>query len=197
VTDGDLNNQDIFAYALYRLQGAGRFVDVEDVYVECWRLSKSRFGWRKHEYPNYKVASKAQRDFEEAHPGFVLKTRDGLGRQLSAEGIAWIRMRLRDFDELASGDTKAPAARRVSHRVISELTANHLVRLFLGGERPGLSKVEVADVLHCAPDSSSLVWRQRLSTLRAAVEDDERPDLMQFLNYIESEHSEWFDGGQE
>jgi len=196
VTDIDLSNQDIFAYALYRLQGAGRFVDVEDVYEECWRLSESRFGWRKHKYPNYKVASKAQRDFEEAHPGLVLKTRDGLGRQLSAEGVVWVRTRLTEFERLASGDTRAPAIRRASHRVIRELLTNRLVGSFLAGKRPELGRVEVADILHSAPDSSSVAWRQRLLTLRAAAEDDERPDLIGFLDYIQSEHPEWFDGGK-
>lgn len=188
----ELTNQDIFAYALYRLQGAGRFVDIEDVYVECWRLSPSRFGWRKHQYPNYKVASKAQRDFEEAYPDLVLKTTSGLGRQLTAEGVAWVRQRLPDFERLASGKTKAPAPRRASHKLITELTAKPLVRAFLEGKGLELTKVEAADLLHCAPDSPRSIWQQRAATLRSAAEDDERPDIMQFIEYIQGSHPEWF-----
>jgi len=188
-----LSNQDIFAYALYRLQGAGQFVDVEDIFVECWRLSPSRFGWRKHHYPNYKVASKALRDLE-AHSNLLMKTPNGLGRQLTAEGVAWIRDRLGEFQKLAAGETKAPATRRPSHRVVSELTKSPMVRAFLEGARPEMSKVEVADLFHCAPDSPRAVWQQRVASLRSAAEDDERQDLLQFLDYIEQSHPEWFRG---
>jgi len=190
----DLSNQDIFAYALYRLQGAGQFVDVEDVFVECWLLSPSRFGWRKHNYPNYKVASKALRDLEGTHSDLLIKTPNGLGRQLTAEGVAWVRDRLEDFERLASGQTKAPATRRQSHRVVSELTSSSMVKDFLGGERPELSKLEVADLFHCAPDSPRAIWQQRAASLRSAAKDDERPDLLQFLDYIEKSHPEWFRG---
>jgi hypothetical protein len=195
VTLCELTNQDIFAYALYRLQGAGRFVDVEDVYVECWRLSPSRFGWRKHQYPNYKVSSKAQRDFEKAHPELLLKTPNGLARQLTAEGVAWIRNRLPDFASLASGTTKAPAPRRPSHKIITELTTNPLVRAFLEGKPVELTKVQVADLLHCAPDSPRSIWKQRAATLRSAATDNERPDVMQFVEYIQRSHPEWFEEG--
>jgi hypothetical protein len=192
----ELSNQDIFAYALYRLQGAGRFVDVEDVFVECWHLSPSRFGWRKHKYPNYKVASKAQRDFEKSHPELLLKTPNGLARQLTAEGVDWIRNRLSDFEGLASGNTKAPAARRPSRKVITELLAEPLVRAFLDGKSVELNKVQVADLLHCAPDSPRAVWKQRAATLRSAATDNESVDILKFVEYLQRSHPEWFEEGE-
>ena len=31
-----VSNPDLYAYALFRLGSTGRFVDIEDIYVECW-----------------------------------------------------------------------------------------------------------------------------------------------------------------
>lgn len=190
-----MDNKDIFAYALYRLQGAGRFVDAEDVFEECWKLSPSRFGWRKHAYPNYKVASKAQRDFESRHPSLILKTADGLGRQLSAEGIAWVRAHMDEFAPLGRGDSKAPATRRASHRLVTDLERSSLVEAFLRGAEVTLSKLQVADLLHCAPDSPPSVWRQRIETARSAAKDSERPDILRFLDFVVSSNQDWFGGG--
>jgi hypothetical protein len=192
VTNSELTNQDIFAYALYRLQGAGKFVDVEDVFVECHNLSPSRFGWRKHNYPNYKVASKAQRDFEGAHPELLLKTPNGLARQLTAEGVAWVRDRAAAFERLEAGETRAPKTRRASFRVVTELLRSPTVRAYLEGNSVELQRVEISELLNCAPDSPPAMWRQRLATIRAAAEDNERPDVLEFLNHISATVPEWF-----
>jgi hypothetical protein len=188
------SNARIFAYALYRLQGSGQYVHVEDIYVECWRLSPSRFGWRKYPYPNYKTTAKALQTFEAANSDLIIKSPDGLGRQLTAPGVAWVRQRLGDFQRLASGETRAPAAKRASSRAVAQLTRHPTVRAFIAGKEPELRKVDVADLLSCAPDSAPSVWQQRLATFRSAAEDDERPDLARFLEYIEQTHSNWFVG---
>jgi hypothetical protein len=190
----ELNNRDIYMYALYRLQGAGQFVDVEDVYEECWRLSPSRFGWRKHNYPNYKIAAKAQQEIERAHPELTLKTLDGLGRQLTDQGMAWVRDRLPELQELEIGKTRAPAVRSASHRSVVELEKHATVRLFLTGHPVEFRKIEVAQLLKCAPDSRPSVWRERLGTLRSAAADDERPDLIGFLDTVERMYPDWFGG---
>jgi hypothetical protein len=192
-----MDNGDIFAFALYRLQGTGRFVDVEDVFEECWKLSPSRFGWRKHAYPNYKVASKAQRDFESRHPSLILKTPDGLGRQLSAEGIAWVLGHLDEFEPLARGDSKAPAPRRASHRLVAELERSPVVEAFLRGAEVAVNKIQMADLLRCAPDSPPSVWRQRMETARSAAKDNERLDILRFLDCVVTSNQDWFDGGVE
>ena len=189
----EIKNPDIYAYALYRMQGTGQFVDVEDIYVECWRLSPSRFGWRTKLYPNYKVASKAQQEFERAHPDMTLKESNGLTRQLTATGVNWVRERLDVFETLASGKSKAPATRRASHKLVNELVLSPLAQKFLSGQRPELSKIGVATLLQCAPDSLRSVWQQRLATLRSAAADNERADVVRFIDYIHDSRREWFE----
>lgn len=188
----ELSNQDIFAYALYRLDGAGQFIEIEDVIEECWRLSPSRFGWRTKELPSDRKGWHALSDLEGAYPNLMLKTPNGLGRQLTAEGVQWVRNRLDDFTELGALKTRAPKTRRPSFRVLSELERQAWVRRFLDGERAEISKVDAADMLHCAPDSPRSAWRQRIATLRSAAADNERPDILEMLEYIQQQNQEWF-----
>lgn len=192
---GELTNGDIFAYVVYRLQGTGRFVDVEDVYVECWRLSPSRFGLRKHPYPNTLAASKAQVHVQRMDPEFLLKAANGRSVQLSAKGVAWVRERLADFEQLASGVTKAPATHRASHKLITDLVKSPLVHTFLAGNDIEPRRIEVAELFRCAPDSPASIWQERMATLRSAAEDDERPDLVRFLDYVRNHRADWFTGG--
>jgi hypothetical protein len=190
----DLNNRDVYIYALYLLQAAGQFIDVEDIYIKCWQLSPSRFGWRKHNFPNYKTAAKAQQELERLHPEFVVRTPNGLGRQLTDEGTGYIRAKLPLLQSLASGETRAPALRSASHRIVAGLERHTATRSFLAGESIELKKVEGARLLNCAPDSRPSVWRERLATLRSAAADDERDDLISFLDVVERLYPEWFGG---
>ena len=89
-----VDNPDIIPFAIYQLGGIGEYIDVEDMFVYCYKLAPERFGWRKHPFPNYKSLSKALRDFEGKHPKHLIKTPDGLSRQLSAEGLEWLKRRL-------------------------------------------------------------------------------------------------------
>ena len=79
-----VDNPELIPFAIYQLGGIGEFVDVEDIFVRCFDLAPERFGWRKYPYPNYKILSKALRDFEGSFPNYLIKNQDGLCRQPSA-----------------------------------------------------------------------------------------------------------------
>ncbi len=189
----ELNNQDIFAYALYRLDGAGRFVDVEDIVEECFRLSPSRFGWRTKAFPSDRKGTHALSDLESAHPEFLIKTPNGLGRQLTGDGVQSIRSRLRDFEALGAQETRAPKTRRPSYRMVVELENHSWARAFLQGSRSEVTKIQAADMLSCAPDSPKQVWRQRLTSLRAAAVDNEREDVLELLDFVLNSNPTWFE----
>jgi hypothetical protein len=76
---------DIIPFTIYQFGGAGEFIDVEDVFVYCYKLAPERFGWRKHTYPNFKSHSKALWDYEGKYPNHLIKTSDGLRRQLQPD----------------------------------------------------------------------------------------------------------------
>lgn len=189
-----LDNLDIIPYALYQLGGAGEFVDVEDIFLHCFELAPERFRWRKHAIANYKTLSKALRDFEGRHPDLLLKTEDGLSRQLSKEGIDWVRERLLQFGEVLSQPGANPPTRRREQKILNEFASHQLVVAFQKGKPEPLQKYAVADLLLCAPDSPTDVWRERLETFRSAASAAGRPNLIEFLDYMRSTRPEWFGG---
>jgi len=109
-----ITNVDFIPISLSELEGIGRFIDVEDLFIKCYELSPERFGWRKYKYPNYKILHKALTDFEEKYPEFIIKTPDGLSRQLTAEGVEWTKNRLPIFRKLLqSPEIAAPKKRPI------------------------------------------------------------------------------------
>ena len=191
------DNPDVLPFALYQLGGAGEFIDVEDVFLRSYQLAPERFGWRTKTIPNYKTLAEALQRLERHHPGLMLKTPGGLTRQLSAEGIQWVREHQAQFDELQQQPGKNPPTRRPGQRLLNALRDSPLVQTFLGsGEVVPLLKHEVADVLMCSPDSPAAVWRERLETFRSAAADVNREDLMRFLDYLKVTKAEWFQGGE-
>lgn len=190
--DPDLNNQDIFVYSLYRLDGAGTFVNVEEVIEECFRLSPSRFGWRTKKVPSDRIGWHALGDLESNRPELTTKTPNGLARQLTAEGVKWVKDRLIQFEALGTQQTQAPKTRRRSHRLLTEVESLSWVREYLDGSRNELTKVQAADILSCAPDSPTSVWQARLTSLQAAAVNNERPDILELLDFVHDRHLGWF-----
>lgn len=192
--DEEITNADLFLYSLHCLGGAGKYVDVEDVFVEMWKLAPARFRWRKYDYPNYKVMSKAVVDISQRGDSRLLLG-SGNMRQLSAEGVAWVEGRKERFEALASGRLPAPPDRRPTQRVVAELVKQRLVREFLAGDNPELDRTYIAQLLRCAPDAPRHVWKERLETLRSAARDGGRDNVLAFLEHLEEEKREWFESG--
>ena len=189
-----VDNPDIIPFALHELGGAGQFIDVEDIFLRCFDVAPERFRWRKHLIANYKTLSKALRDFEGRHPDLLLKTEDGLSRQLSKEGIDWVKARLDLFREVLSQPGANPPTRRREQKLLNEFASHRLVRAFEKGSLESLHKYEAADLLLCAPDSPIAVWKERLETYRSAATAAGRPNLVEFLDYLRSNKPEWFGG---
>lgn len=188
-TAQEITNSDLLLYALYRLDGAGRYVDVEDVFVEMWKLAPARFSWRKYPYPQYKVAHVALSDVSE--PGLLIRTADGLSRQLTAKGVQWVEARLALFERLAGGELSAPPDRRPSQRVLVDLERNPLVKRFASGEPLELARFDVATLLRCAPDAPREDLHERWETLMSAATGSHRSDLVDFLKAIQQQHPDW------
>jgi hypothetical protein len=187
-----VDNTEFIPFALHELGGSGEFFDVEDIFLHCYKIAPERFRWRKYDLPNYKTLSKALRDFEGSHPSLLVKTADGLSRQLSAEGNAWVRSKLPLFERVLRKPGANPPTRRRDQRLLNEFADSSLVQTFLQGGQPELVRHEVADVLLCAPDSPASVWRERLQTYRSAADAARRSDLVEFLDYVHRKRPEWF-----
>lgn len=187
-----IDNTDVIPLALFELGGKGRFVDIENLFMRCYEIAPERFTWRKYELPNYKIASKALRDFEDKYPGLLIRTGDGLQRQLSADGIKWIESRLPVYKGLLSEERREPPHLRPSQRILNEVESSELFSAFDLGHPHQATKYEIADLLLCSPDSPVAIWNERIETLKSAAEASRRSELVEFFEHIETRYSEWF-----
>lgn len=193
----EISNAELVPFALRRLGGSEGYVDVEDVFEELWKLAPARFRWRKYDYPDLKKTSKALRDFEETNPQLLLKTPDGLSRQLSVEGQNWLEERLPVFEQEFSRGAAVTSARRRDYAPLLEIERQPLVRRFVEqGSLPDADRAEIAELLKAAPDSGGATLAKRLARLRAASKAANRDQLFRFLTALEDAHPEWFREGE-
>lgn len=192
----EITNSDLFLFALYRLGGAGQYVDVEDVFIEMWKMAPERFSWRKYEYPHYKIAHDALSDITKPRKhqsDLLLRGADGLSRQLTAKGVTWVEHRLYLLTPFARGEVQAPPDRRPSQKSVVYLERDPKVQSFLNGEQVTLELHEAAVLLRCAPDSPTSAWRERWETARSAAIDSHRGGLVRFLDWLRDAHPRWFE----
>jgi hypothetical protein len=193
----EISNADLVPFALRRLGGSEGYVDVEDIFEELWKLAPARFRWRKYDYPDLKKTSKALRDFEEANPGLLLKTPDGLSRQLAVEGQKWLEERLPAYENEFARGAAVTSARRRDYAPLLEIERQPLLRRFVDAQGlPDVDRAEVAELLKAAPDSGAASLGKRLARLRAASRAAKRDQLYRFLTALEEAHPEWFREGE-
>ena len=188
-------NIDFIPIALYELGGIGQYIDVEDVFFKCYELSPERFGWRKYPFPNYKILYQSLIDFEIKYPELIIKTSDGLSRQLSAEGVEWIQIKIDSFNELLGISGKKTPTRRPHQRILNEISKNNLFITYSEGRFPSLNRYQISDLLLCSPDSSTQLLRERLDTYRSAAKNSNQEEIVNFFDFLLDEYPEWFGGG--
>ena len=190
-----VDNPEIIAFALFDLGGVGAFVDIEEVFFRAYEIAPERFGWHSKPIANYKSLSKALRDFEGSHPGLMMKTADGLARQLTAEGVDWINSNMVRYRFVLTVPGANPPTRRPSQRILNEIQQHPMLRRLLdGAEDVEISRYEAADMLLCTPDSRPAVWRERLETYQSAAADSDRRDIVRLLDRLLEMHPVWFGG---
>lgn len=194
----EVTNWEIFTWALSQLGGNAGFVDVEDVFVACFELAPSRFSWRtREELPDYKKCSKALRDAEARRPALLLKTRDGLKRQLTVEGQQWVAgNEPRMSAALHSGRVVEEPASRPRARMLTEVERSEPFQAWLQSGATPNEKWRIAELLRCSPDSDWRIWADRLAMLRAAAHGAKRDRVLVFLDAVSAAHADWFTEGK-
>ena len=195
----EITNWEIFIWSLSQLGGSSGFVDVEDVFIACFELAPSRFSWRtRQDLPDTKKCSKALRDAEARRPLLLLKTRDGLKRQLTVEGQQWVaRNEPRMIDALHSGRAVEEPASRPRARMLAEVERSDPFQTWLHSGVTPIEKWQVAELLRCSPDSDWRIWADRLEMLRAKANGAKRDRVLAFVEAISAAHPEWFKEGKE
>jgi hypothetical protein len=194
-TMAETSNPELIVYCVYRCGGIGRFIEIEDVYEEAFRVAPSRFGWRTRNVPSDKAATKAMQDASRGRrlpKNLLLFSPNSYGVQLTGEGVSWVRERLAGFEQLVA--SKAPAGSdRPSQRHLVALERSELAQAYAAGEAIKATRVRFADLLRLTPDADGRAWRERLETYRSAAQQAERPMPLAFLARLEREHPDWFE----
>ncbi|MFC2064166.1 hypothetical protein ACFLXB_03610 [Chloroflexota bacterium] len=190
-----ISNSDLIPIALYDLGGVEKFVDIEDIFYKCYDYAPSRIKWRKYNIPNYKTAAKALQEFEAKHPGYMIKTADGLSRKLTVEGIEWINNNLPRVMRRLSIKNLSNQSRRPQHRILKKFFDHKAFQSYQKGITPDFDKYSISELFLCAPDSPPSIWKQRFEDYRLAANDSGNTDILNFLELLKEDHPDWFDGG--
>jgi hypothetical protein len=191
----ETSNPELIVFCVYRCGGVGRFIEIEDVYEEVFRVAPSRFGWRTRHIASDKAATKAMQDASRGRrlpKGLLVFSPNSYGVQLTGDGVTWVRERLERFEALV--ETKAPAGvQRSSQRHLVALERSELAQAYAAGEEVQATRVRFADLLRLTPDADGRAWRDRLETYRSAAQQAERQMPLDFLARLEREHPDWFE----
>jgi hypothetical protein len=191
----EISNPELIVFCVYRCGGVGRFIEIEDVYEEAFKVAPSRFGWRTRRIASDKAATKAMQDASRGRrlpKGLLVFSPNSYGVQLTGAGVTWVRDRLEMFEALV--ETKAPAGvQRSSQRHLFELERSELARAYAAGKDIEATRVRFADLLRLTPDADGRAWRERLETYRSAAQQAERQMPLNFLARLEREHPDWFE----
>ena len=112
---GSASNVYLTLKILYRLGGAERFVDIEDVAAEAYALAPDRFGWRTRPWASWERVRTAfvhanQQARARRQPRLVVSNREGDAWRLTAAGVEAARVTSTD-DSLPSEASAQPPRR--------------------------------------------------------------------------------------
>jgi hypothetical protein len=192
----EIANWEIFLWALHRLDGGTRYVDVEDIYLECFDIAPARFGWRtRKDLVDYKKCAKALQEAERRSPKLLIKTRDAYARQFTVEGLQWIKANSVRLSKILQSELPIPEPKhRPTARMLIEIERSEPFIAWLETKSISQEKWKIAEVLHCSPDSSPETWVSRLQSARSVAYDADRKIIIEFLDAVYKEHPDWFGG---
>lgn len=177
------NNQDVFIWALFVLGGSDREIDVEDIYLKAFEMAPARLGWRtRPDLPDYKKTSKALQSVEaKTHIGLVHRTHAN-ARKLTANGVSWVEMYRKVFEQVYSRGPVAAANTNVHEKRRKSL---HESKVWSAWSKDGsLDLFKLSEALTCSPGSPVAIWKSRVEEVSRAGNVLQDKDLIRFADAI-------------
>ena len=193
-TVNDVSNVHLALAALDQLGGATRFVDIEHVAIEAFKIAPDRFGWRtRKEYPSWERVRTAfvhanQNEQRRRAPTLVISDTDGSSWKLTADGVAFVRKNAARTEAATGRKRSRAGAASLSGRRIREIRKHSAFTKFSQGATVAdIERYELAEVLMCPPDSSAILVMRKLDMARAAALDVDDKEVAHFLTEIAKE----------
>jgi hypothetical protein len=177
------NNQDVFIWALFVLGGSDREIDVEGIYLKAFEMAPARLGWRtRPDLPDYKKASKALQSVEaKTHVGLVHRTHAN-ARKLTANGVAWVEMYRKVFEQVYSRGPVAAANTNVHEKRRKSLQESKAWSTW--NNDGSLDLFKLSEALTCSPGSPVAIWKSRVEEVSRAGNVLQDKDLIRFADAI-------------
>jgi hypothetical protein len=190
----DVSNVLLALAALDHLGGATKFVDIEDVAIEAFKVAPDRFGWRtKKEYPSWERVRTAfvhanQSEQRRGATALVISDTEGSSWKLTADGVTFVRKNAAKTAAATGRKRSRAGAASPSGRRTREIRRHSAFTRFLqGASVSDIERYELAEVLVCPPDSSAALVMRKLDVARAAALDVDDADVLRFLTEIARE----------
>jgi hypothetical protein len=193
-TSMDVSNVTIVLASLERLGGAQRYVDIEEVTIEAYRIAPERFSWRtKREFPSQERVRTAfvhanQGQHRKAQGPLVVSNTDGSSWMLTFEGLAWIRKNAISAEHVREGGRIPGRGKSVSARRIREIRKHRAFEAYCNGTPIArIARHELAELLVCPPDAPRDAVRRKVDRALTAAVDVEDDAVMLFLEDLAKE----------
>lgn len=191
----ELSNVDIALYALLKRGGDTTPVHTEDVAIECFRLARERFSWKKYpQYPELDPARFALLDASKPIYGTlarqVFKKISGKRQShwiLTPAGLGHVRERMQTLNMLEAGKIVITSEHTEEDRFAEQLKRHPAYKKFCAaGNCENVERYEFTDLLHCSLDASPRILRHRLERLQNKAEKIGQEELKRFFASCES-----------
>lgn len=188
MSEKELSNIDIALFALYRLGGAERTIDTEDVAIECWRLAPEKFSWKKYpEYPESEPARSALFDAAKPKYGRLVRGRKKrTGWMLTVNGVDYLRTKQAVMQALFSGTKKVVSQHRELDQYFASVEKQVAFKKFQQLKTcESIEDHEFTELLRCSLDASPSVLRDRIEKVKTRAREANRNDVLSFLTACE------------
>jgi len=188
------NNQDLFVWSLFLLNGGSEWVDVETIYLKAFELAPERLSWRtRRDIPDYKKCSKALQSVEAAgknHEGMLVKKSEH-ERKLSTDGLQWCTTYADHLRSLYQGERVQSQAVNPARRRVRDVERFEPFGVFRDTGTLSFEIWQLAELLNCAVDSSPQIWEARLAVIADAALSEGHNEVQKFVMAIH----EWLTKG--
>jgi len=190
----ELSNIEIILYALYLKGGEVKKIHTEDIALQCFKLSPSRFSWIKYsKYPNLESVRRPLISARSKENGSLVAGRHGRTKEnqvsdgwiFTPNGINWIE-KSKDRIELLLGSKQKPAKRTQIDKQIFEFKNSTAFRKFLNDKTcENIHDYEFTDFLNANLDTPSAILRDRIDKIRAIASKAKESGILEFINKAE------------
>lgn len=194
MTKEELSNIEIILYALYLKGGEVKKIHTEDIALQCFKLSPSRFSWIKYpKYPNLESVRRPLISARSKESGSLVSGRHGRTKEnqvsdgwiFTPNGINWIEKN-KDKIELLLGSKQKPVKRTQIDKQIFEFKNSTAFKKFLNDKTcENIHDYEFTDFLNANLDTPSAILRDRIDKIRAIASKAKEDEVTEFIKKAE------------